>query len=74
MGAMPYYINVYDSDDTVHTITITNLKSSHSGKYNCYGISNGTGFKAIAHLYVGSESSTKNIPTNIKILNNCFVC
>ena len=52
---MPHYVDVYENNDTLHTITIPNLRSKMSGQYMCYGTTNGLKFKAITDLYVGSE-------------------
>ena len=55
MSKMPTYVDAQDNVDTLHSIIIPNLMSRHTGQYNCHGMSNGTTFKAVAQLYVGSE-------------------
>ena len=57
---MPTYIDVYEKNDTLHTITIPNLKNSHTGQYICHGTFYDLYFKtvkfeAVANLYVGGE-------------------
>ena len=66
--AMPAYVDVYNINETLHTITIPNLISEHTGEYICDGIFHGTKFTAEADLYVGSKFKNLLDPKNICLL------
>jgi len=55
MNKFPKYVEVHEMNDTLHSITLLNLRSKHTNQYNCHGFSNGSRFRATAYLYVGSK-------------------
>jgi len=55
MNKFPDHVEVHEMNDTLHSVTLLNLRSQHTNRYNCHGFSNGSRFIAVAYLYVGSE-------------------